>query len=143
MLVEKLEQISQDLGWSFNYGNHFWQNLNDFPDDSEKPFEEKQIYCLLLWQDVERRFNEYSTVTSRTYTGELILCVRSRMDDVDYYQKYNNHIKQLRDQLESFYTQFHICEDFNLQRAKEVEVANEYDTNLDGIKLEFTISIEK
>lgn len=143
MLVEKLEQISKELGWSFNYGNHFWQNLNDFEDDSKLPFDEKQIYCLLLWQDVERKFNEYSTPVQRVFNGELILCVRSHMDEVDYYQKYNNHIKQLRIVLEDFYNLFHSCEEFNLVRAKEIEVANTYDTNLDGIKLEFTISIDK
>ena len=142
MLAEKIKEISNTLGWKFNQGSDVWQNLVDFADDSEKPFEEKQIYCLLLWNDDETIFNDFSTPTRINFTGEFVLVVRSRMDDVDYNQKYDNHIKNLKKVLQNFYNQFGLCEDFNISRAKESEVVNVYDNNLDGVKVNYSINVE-
>ncbi|WP_312557901.1 hypothetical protein [Empedobacter brevis] len=142
MLAEKIKVISNSLGWKFNQGSDVWQNLVDFPDDCENPFEEKQIYCLLLWNDDETIFNEFSTPTRIDFTGEFVLAVRSRIDDKDYNQKYDNHIKHLKKVLQSFYNQFGLCEDFNITRAKESEVVNVYDNNLDGVKVNYSINVE-
>lgn len=142
MLAEKIKEISNALGWEFNQGSDVWQNLLDFPDDTEKPFEEKQIYCLLLWNDDETIFNEYSSPIKMNYTGEFILAVRSRMDDEDYNQKYDNHIKHLKEVIQGFYSHFGVCQDFSISRAKTTEVVNTYDTNLDGLKVNYSISQE-
>lgn len=143
-LVERIKQISIELGWSFNYGNGYWQNLEDYADDTAKPFEEKQIHCLFLWYDADYKFNEYGSITNSNFDGEMIISVRSRLDDEDYNQKYEDNIKKIRELLhQSFYPYFtNQCEDLNLTRAKEIEIANTYDTNLDGIKLQFSITAE-
>ncbi|MFC5046309.1 hypothetical protein ACFSTE_13270 [Aquimarina hainanensis] len=142
MLIEKLREITGELGWSFNIGRGHWQNLIDFPDDTDDIFEDKQKYFLHLWKDTDFILNEYGAVIKKVYRGEAILCVRSKIDDSDYNYKYENNIRHLEPLIESFVESFSICEEFKVDSIKTVEVENIYDNNLDGVKIKYVISNE-
>jgi len=139
MLVEKFKEICEAIEWQFNYGGGHWQNLQDFPDDADLDFEERQKYFLMLWKDREFKLNEYNAISGFSFTGEFVLCVRSRITDIDYNYKYENNIKPLEQEVSRMFEHFTSCDDFTIKRWKEIEVENEYDTNLDGLKIQFTI----
>lgn len=142
MLVERLKEACDSIGWNFNYGRGHWQNLNDFPDDGNKPFALREKYFLLLWKDRDFKINNYGAVVGYSFEGEAVLCVRSKISDKDYNFKYEEHIKNLEIEAEKLFEDFTICEDWTLKRWKEIEVENEYDTNMDGLKVRFTVEFE-
>lgn len=138
MLVEKFKEICLQGSWQFNYGAGHWQNVQDFKDDSDLDFENRKKYFLLLWQDREVLLNEYGAVIGYEFTGESVFCVRSKISDEDYNYKYEAHIKNLRNEISKIFNSVNTCEEWTIKRWKEVEVENEYDTNVDGLKIEFT-----
>ena len=139
MLVERLKEACDSIGWNFNYGRGHWQNLNDFPDDSQYPFPQRAKYFLLLWKDRDFKINDYGAVVGYSFEGEVVLCVRSKISDADYNFKYEEHIKNLEIEAEKLFEDFTSCEEWTMKRWKEIEVENEYDTNLDGLKVRFTV----
>lgn len=141
MLVERLKEACDNLDWKFNYGGGHWQNLLDLPDDVDKPFNEKQIYFLLLWKDRDLILNGFGGIQGATYEAEVILCVRSRISDKDYNLKYEENIKGLERMSESLLSDFSVCEEWTVKKWKEIEVENEFDTNLDGLKVRFTVEL--
>ncbi|CAA0254414.1 hypothetical protein V2605_03520 [Tenacibaculum maritimum] len=142
MLVEKLKEVTNLIGWEFNYGKGHWQNLQDLPDDSDSEFEERKKYFLLLWKDRVFKLNEYSAIEGYEYQAEAILCVRSNIHDEDYNFKYEEHISKLEQEVGKMFEEFTSCDNWTIKRWKEIEVENQYDTNLDGIKIQFTFSYE-
>lgn len=154
MLVKVFKDLCWGLGWFFNYGDYAWQNLNDFADDTicadddgklPEPLPtgtEQGVKFLLLWKDREKVFNEFNVVTAHIFEGEFLLVVRSKMDDKDHNEKYEKRIKKMEDKVDSFQSCILDCDDFYIKMWKEVEVENELDTNVDGIKVRFKIRHE-
>jgi len=128
--------------WFYSYGRDHWQNLQDLEDDSDKPFEERKKYLMLLWKDREKIKNKHGATVGLTFIGQMLLVVRSRITDSDYEYKYEHHIKNLEDQSDMLENYFGNCDDMIVKAWKEIEVENLYDTNLDGLKINFTIEYE-
>ncbi len=142
MLVEKLKDISEVAGWQFNYGADHWQNLQDLPDDTDLEFSERQKYLMLLWKDRDFILNDYSAITGCRFDGEMVLCVRSKIQDPDYNFKYEEYIKHLESETEKMFDAFSVCDDWTVKAWRETEVSNQYDTNIDGLKIKFTMTYE-
>ena len=140
MLVERLKEACDNVEWEFNYGRGHWQNLLDVPDDSDQPFADRKKYFLLLWKDRDFKLNDYGAIDGYIFDGELVLCVRSKLSDEDYNEKYETHIKNLELEIEKIFDNITSCEQWLITRWKEIEVENEYDTNLDGLKVRFQIT---
>lgn len=141
MLVEDLKTITTGLGWIFNYGPSHWQNLGDYPDDSDQAFASRKKYFLLYWKDQTNTFDEWGTKSDQvTYDGEFVFVVRSKIQDEDYNTKYQDHIKGLELELEKIFGQFNICGGYQIKRWKIIEIHNSFDTNMDGLKVKFTIT---
>lgn len=135
MIVDKLKEACNALGWHFNYGAHHWQNLQDFALDYDVPFEERQKYFLLLWQDRELVLNEYGAIETQLFECEFVFCVRSQMEDQDYNFKYQNNIKGLKAEALKLFEHITSCDGLLITKWRETEIENVYDTNLDGIKV--------
>ncbi len=140
MIVERLKNIATLNSWKFNYGDYQWQNLLDLLNDTENP--QQQVYLLLLWKDVEKKFNEFNGLISETYEGEFLLVVRSELQDEDYNYKYEERIKELEALSESVTKGITHCEGFTIDYWKQSEVVNQLDTNVDGLKIKFRIKKE-
>ncbi len=143
MIVEKFKSIAQTLGHQFDYGPEHWQNLKDIKPDHELDFADRAKYFLLIWKDTDSKFDEYGTKTSIKYDGEFVLVVRSNLGDKDYMFKYETHIKNIEDEVEKVLNQFAICDPITVQLWKTTEVTNEYDTNVDGLKVRFSINVKQ
>jgi len=139
MLVEKIKEITEvDLGWVFNYGRDYEQNRGDYPDDGDLPFDQRAKYVLLLWKDKDFTLNNQSGIQGYSFEGEIVFAVRSRFTDPSYSYKYETHIKNLEGLSEMLFNEFSDCDGWNITRWKESEVENQYDTNMDGLKIRFT-----
>lgn len=149
MLTEKLKQVILELNnnepigfrdlWTFVYGNNEWQNLGDYPNDENISFEQRKKYLLLLWQDREHILSDNGSIIGWTFSGDAILSLRSKLSDPTYEYKYETHIKNLYGVSERIVNMFGDCDNYVIKRWKEVEVSDMYDTNMDGLKLSFTI----
>jgi hypothetical protein len=148
MLVEKIKHIinqfeNQGLNWDFNYGKEHWQNLKDFKLDAALPFQNRQKHLLLLWKDRTATLNNYGTEEGSVFDGEMVLLVRSKISEKDYNYKYETHIKNLESETKRLMNQLSTCDGWILKTWKEIEVENEFDTNLDGLKIRFTIEFHE
>jgi hypothetical protein len=149
MLTEKLTEITAELNqseliqpseiWNFVDGNNEWQNLGDYPEDAGLEFTKRKKYLLLLWKDREHIINDLGAVQGFTFTGDMILSVRSKISDPTYHYKYEQHIKNLYSVSERLLNCFDDCDGFTIKRWKESEVIDTFDTNMDGLKISFTI----
>lgn len=156
MLVDKFKEIAEALGLVFNYGSEFWQNLSDYITDSdveptiipgedgEDPTEEIKIpvYLLLLYKDTIKQKNEYGATVATTFTGEFFLVMRSEFNQETYLSKYEARIKYLEAKANLVDEAFGYCDGWVIQNWKEVEVINQLDTNLDGLRISFTLRYE-
>jgi hypothetical protein len=153
MIVDKLKSIAQSLGFIWDYGSESWQNLNDFEDDTNKdgllpePLAadtegDQQVYMMLLYKDADKKFDAFNNVISVAYSGEIILAVKSLLNQRDYNFKYEYRIKQVESKTESVLNQITDCEGLYVESWKEVEVSNAFDTNVDGLKISFRIRNE-
>lgn len=137
MIVQVLETIANDLGWTFSYGSGSWQNLNDYAYDADK--EEQQVRSLLFFVDREKNFNEDGAeLPEKEYSGELWVVVSSQLDDVSYDEKFKDRIFPLlaaeTDKLAAALP----C-DWSWINWKMTEIHNELDANVDGWKIRFTV----
>jgi hypothetical protein len=149
MLTEKLTEITAELNqnepqgfrdiWNFVDGNNEWQNLGDYPEDAGLEFAKRKKYLLLLWKDREHTLSDLGSVQGFTFTGDMILSVRSKISDPTYNYKYEQHIKNLYSVSEKILNMFSDCDGFVIKRWKESEVIDTFDTNMDGLKISFTI----
>ncbi len=143
MLVEKIKSIAETVfNWKFDYGKDYWQNRGDYPDDSLLPFEEREKYLLLLWKDRDKIKNKHGATVGFNFTGSMLLMVRSKFDDPNYQYKYDTHIKNLEALADQLEEQFFECDDWTVKSWKEIEVENQFDTNMDGLKINFTIEYD-
>lgn len=156
MLVDKFKEIAETLGLVFNYGSEFWQNLSDYITDSdvqptiiegeegEEPSEEIiiPVYLLLLYKDTVKQKNEYGATVATTFTGEFFLVMRSEFNQETYLSKYEARIKYLEAKANLVDEAFGYCDGWVIQNWKEVEVINQLDTNLDGLRISFTLRHE-
>lgn len=147
MLVESLKEIVNQfniigLKWTFKYGKDDWQNKGDYPKDDQLPFVERQKYLFLLWKDRGFVINKHGAVAGTKYDGEMVLLVRSKISDPTYEYKYETHIKNLEGECERLYNAFLDCDGWLITSWRETEVSNIYDTNMDGLKIKFTIEYE-
>jgi len=92
---------------------------------------------MLLWKDRDFLINSFGAVEGYIFDGEIILAVRSRLSDPDSEYKYETHIKNLELEVEKLFEDFTVCEEWTIKKWKEIEVQNEYDTNMDGLKVRF------
>ncbi|MBW2961283.1 hypothetical protein [Mesonia aestuariivivens] len=140
MIVDYTEQFAENnLGYKFQYGAEHWQNLIDAEDDTSIPFEEKQKYLLFLWHDEEDKLNEHGATEALTYTGEFLLMVRSKLSDESQETKYKDAVRYLKGEASKVLEGYLNCDGYTVKRWKKIEVYDEFDTNMDGLKIQFTI----
>jgi hypothetical protein len=141
MLVDRLENICEDLGFTFTYGKEHWQNLSDFKNDADQIWEYRKKHLLLLYVKSKKTIDEYNNIVGEEYTGEFVLSVRGKLDDPTYQYKYEHNIKALEYEIRKLFKSFTVCEQENWQIKSwsETEVENMLDTTLDGKKVSFQI----
>jgi hypothetical protein len=139
MIVDQTEQIAVRMELVYQYGSAHWQNLIDADDDTSSNFENKTKYLLFLWHDEDDKINEYGSCEGHNFTGELLIMVRSRISDESQETKYKAAVQYLKTVADELRDQYVDCEGFRVKQWKKIEVYDEFDTNMDGLKIRFTI----
>jgi hypothetical protein len=144
MIVELLKYHSTLLDYTFTYGRMHWQNLNDFECDHQLSFDQRKKHLLLLYVDDNTTFNEHNSANKVTYDFEFILAVKSKITDPDYEFKYETHIKNLKSEVNQLIEDkiAHCADGLTLNSYKTSEVENLLDTNLDGLKVKVSLTID-
>lgn len=143
MIVDYTENLAESLGMGYQYGAMHWQNLIDAEDDTALPFEEKKKYLLFLWHDEDDILNAQGACEGYTYTGELLLMVRSKLSDESQKTKYDEAVKHLKAVANELRDQYLDCDGYLVKQWKKIEVYDEFDTNMDGLKIRFTIEFKE
>lgn len=139
MIVDYTKAFALGMGMKFQYGSEHWQNLIDAEDDTVKTFEQKKKYLLFLWHDEDDILNDQGGCEGYTYTGELLLMVRSKLSDESQETKYQDAVKYLKGVANEVRDQYLDCDGYWVKQWKKIEVYDEFDTNMDGLKIRFTI----
>jgi len=143
MIVDYTDQFATTvLGYKFQYGAKEWQNLLDAEDDTMLTFEEKQKYLLFLWKDRKLIINEHGGIEGFKFKGELLLMVRSKLSDESQETKYKDAVEHLQSESIKIMLSYLDCDGFWVKDWNEIEVYDEFDTNMDGLKIQFTIEFK-
>lgn len=142
MLIEKAEEICEALGLIYKGGDDFWQNLGDYPEDSEKPFEQRNKYVFFRPGLEKGNVNGFGAIESFDIDSQLVLAVRSKLSDPTYEYKYETHIKPLKRIAKAFIEEFGLCDGYTLKSFSMIPVTDVYDTNMDGWMIKFVMQEE-
>lgn len=141
-IIEDFENYAEQLDWFFSYGNKANQNLLQSDLEVDKKY--------LILDPVRRlkKFSEYGGVKGIDFSGSFILVVKSTIDQ-EYYKnkdgvlsgKYNENIKPLINieikKLEDLFN----CSSYNVTEWSIIDVTDIFDVNLDGLIVNFKMSI--
>lgn len=139
-MVDKLKEIAETLGFTFNYGRGHWQNLLDPINDTQNTIDIVQVHCHLWWVDEQDLFNDFGAIEQTDYDAEFYVVAKSEITDEDYNSKYENRIKHLKDKARLIQDEFRNCSGFTLKYWKMIEVENQMDANMDGVKVTIKLS---
>ena len=137
-MKETLQQIARNNGWSFDYGRDDYSNL--------ERSEDKEFYLFLDPIEELVRFEEGAQEVGRTYNGRLLLLMVSDYDRVYDDQKgnmpsegkYEKYIKRCKEEVMKVANAF--CREYDILQWRMLEVINLYDTNFDGVLVNFQIT---
>lgn len=139
-IADYTEAMAATLGLGYQYGQMHWQNLIDAEEDTALAFADKKKYLLFLWHDEDDIINDHGGCQGQTITGELLLMVRSQISDKSQKTKYNAAVKHLKSVSDTVRDAYLDCDHFTVKKWKKIEVYDEFDTNMDGLKIMFTIN---
>jgi len=133
-IVEVFEGFSNDLGFTFSYGNKANQNLLQSDMIADK------VYLLLDPVTRSSPSSEFGGIGVTTFSGSFLLAVKSTIDQV-YEDKYDENIKPLiSNQLEDLKSLFN-CDAYQITGWSYIDGINLLDINLDGLVVTYNIAI--
>lgn len=146
MIAEKLETIIDVLNagadprkFYFYHGEEWYQNLKDLALDDKLEFDLRRKYMFLRYQNRKDIINGYGSTEGYLWSGEFNLVVRSKLNDPDYAFKYQTNIRKLYPLVDLIKSGFTSCSEYLVKSWEIVEIENVLDTNMDGLKVRFTI----
>lgn len=133
-MKEKLQQIARSNNWAFDYSRDDFSNL--------ERVEDKEFYLFLDPLEELVSFEDSQEV-GRTYNGRLLLLMVSDFDRVYDDQggnnasegKYERYIKRCKEEVMKIAKVF--CWEYDILQWRMLEVINLYDTNFDGVLVNF------
>lgn len=131
-MYELLKDLATANNWVFEYSRSDYQNLYDGMEISK----------IHLFSDpiiIDSQFSDSGSET-KTYTGKFMLLVSSDVDE-DYLTKYVDHIKPLITDSTQIIKDSILCSDFDINKFQTLEVINLFDVNLDGVLVNYSITI--
>lgn len=137
-MKEILEQFATAQNWPFEYGREDYLNL------FKKPEQIEVSHLFVEPITIEKNRNDSQQVESISYSGMFMLLYSSKFDKASYNDRYNDYIKPIiNTQIEDL-EQHLICEhEASLDQWKITEVINILDYNLDGVIVDYKVTIDE
>lgn len=138
-MKERFESIAEDLDWYFDYGRKDYHNLYDQKDGKTFKF-----FLDPITED--DKISELGNTESITFEGYFMILMNSTLDKVYDAQldsdkstgRYENYIKRCKEQADAL-KKILACNEYEIKRWKKTEVINLFDTNFDGVLVNFQI----
>lgn len=128
--------IAEQENWIFDYARRDFQNLANELGDPE------QIFLFLDPVTFTTEFGDYNEIDLRIYTSSFLLLVNSDFDEL-YSEKYETRIRPIIDTaITKIKDQIYCNNKLTIESWRTTEIVNLFDQNLDGIIVNFVISIE-
>jgi hypothetical protein len=132
MIYDFLKNIAINNDWVFKYSPADYQNLYD-EATTEK------IHLFIDPIKIDSSFSD-SGFETKTYTGFFMLLFSSDVDE-DYTVKYETHIKPLITTGTQVIKDLILCSEYTINKFQTIEVINRLDFNLDGVIVNYSITI--
>lgn len=139
-MVDFLKNIAEEFAYDFVYGKNHWQNLKDYELNYGLLWNERKKHFHLITVNEDHNFNDYNATDSIRYQISFVLSVRSKMTDESYEFKHEHNIKGLKLEVEKIKEKFNSCGSLRINSWRSVEVEDLFDANLDGLKIDLTVT---
>lgn len=131
-MYEFLNNIALDNNFVFEYSRTDYQNLYDgMANDKIHLFVDPII--------IDSTFSDSGNET-KTYSGKFMLLLSSDIDE-DYSTKYTTYIKPLLDNGTQSIKNNLLCGDYQINKFQTIEIINLFDNNLDGILVNYSVTV--
>lgn len=131
-MYEFLNNIALLNDWVFEYSRADYQNLYDgMANDKIHLFVDPIV--------IDSSFSDSGNET-KTYSGKFMLLLSSNVDE-DYATRYTTYIKPLIDNGTQLIKDNFSCGEFQINKFQTVEVINLFDNNLDGILVNYSVTL--
>ena len=127
-----LKAFAESQDWGFEYSRADYQNLYD---DIEK----NKIYLFVDPISTDSQFSDTGNETI-TYSGKMMLLMSSDVDE-QYNDKYNSYIKPLFDNSLQAFKDDIACSIMQVNSLKTTEIVNLFDQNMDGLMINYSITL--
>jgi hypothetical protein len=127
-----LKTLADDNLWFYEYSRTDYQNLYD-------GMEQDKVHLFVDPITTDSTFSD-SGFETKTYSGKLMLLVSSDVDET-YSDKYVDYIQPLMNDSLQMIKDTLLCSDFIINKFQTVEVINLFDVNLDGLLINYNISL--
>lgn len=135
-MYEIFKDICNIKGWDFHYARKDYQNLFRNEEDLQKVF----FFLDPVNEDVN--FNSLNVISSVTYSGYFFVGMSSMLQQ-NYNDKYQNTIKGLKEMLKTLISDSLPCLELNINNWKCTEIVDTKDANLDGVVVNYNITIDE
>lgn len=130
-LKQLFKTLADDAKWEFHYGREEYQNLNELELDKVGLFVDP------ITEDP--KFSEYGQPTM-AYFGRFLLLMNSDVDE-DYPEKAENYIDKLKETELPIILAKLQCENYQINSFRILEAINIYDQNLDGLLVNYNVTL--
>ncbi len=132
-MYDFLNDLAIANDWVFEYSRSDYQNL----------YNEMVTNKVHLFVDpitIDSEFSDTNVEIKSTCSGKLMLLLSSDVDET-YQTKYTNYIKPIIDDAVGVMKTVMRCESFVINKFQCIEVINVLDYNLDGVLINYNITI--
>lgn len=134
-MYDFLKNFATANNYYFEYSRADYQNLYD-------GMEINKIHLFADPITIDSTFSD-SGIETKTYTGKVMLLVSSDIDE-DYKTKYESYIKPLISESTAIIKQSILCDDtMEINKFQTIEVINLFDVNLDGVLINYSVTISE
>lgn len=131
-MYDFLKDIADNNDWVFEYSRSDYQNLYD-------EMVNDKVHLFVDPITIESSFSP-SNIETKSFSGKLMLLMSSDVDE-DYNEKYLNKIKPLIDNALNNLKSTMLCAEIQINKFQVLEVINLFDFNLDGILVNYNVTI--
>ena len=130
-MYEFFKNIAEENDWHFEYSREDYQNLSEL-----------EVGQIGLYVDpiiTESKFSSAGN-ESLTFSGRFMILMNSDVDE-SYIDKYNNYIEPLKQNQLQLLKDEISCSNYEIKSWKTLEVINYFDSNVDGVLINYNISL--
>ena len=126
------KNLAEINGWHFEYSREDFQNLIDEENDNK-------VFLFVDPIVTDSKFSDVGNETI-TYSGKFMILLNSDIDE-DYKEKVEHYINVVKTEYLQVIKDELACDEYQINSFKTLEVINLFDQNLDGVLVNYSITL--